>query len=435
MKKFSAVTAAVLAAFGVLSAAEFEIRLESSSKTGWVKPGEKVQVKAAAFLDGKPLPEGYVMRVALWKDGASSKNLTIPAEKGYAAELSLDKPGWSSVTFALRDPKKNNERILLKKKQAAVGTGIILAPDRLRPVRPEPADFDAFWDANKKELAGVPLKVLEQKEVPLPGKIGKLVACYDVKLACAGPKPASGYLCVPRKAGGKYPVILGVDGAGVRDSWKSPNPDAVTFGINAHGILNGQPPEYYKKLAAGELRGYPGFGADAREKIYFKYMFLRVLRALEYVKSLPEWNGRDIIVRGSSQGGAQTLFAAAMDKDVTLAVASVPAMCDFAGCLASPVRQSGWPRPYRRTEKDSPKPVAWDYYDGVNFARRITCPVYISTGFMDMTCVPTSVFCMFDQLASKEKHMETHRDMGHSGRNDAGNAAIAKILGQGGKKN
>ncbi|MBQ7206559.1 MAG: acetylxylan esterase [Lentisphaeria bacterium] len=435
MKKFSAVIVALLTVLGVLTAAEFEIRVESSSKTGWVKSGEKVRVRAAAFLDGQPLPEGYVMRVALWKDGGSYKKLTVPAEKGYVTELSLDKPGWASVSFALRDPKKEKEEILLKKKQRMVGTGIVLDPSELQVVRPEPADFDAFWNANKKELAGVPLKVLEKKEVPLPGRIGELVACYDVKLACVGPKPVSGYLCVPRKAGKKYPVILGVDGAGVRNSWKSPNPDAVTFYINAHGILNGQAPEYYKKLAGKELRGYPYFGADARETIYFKYMFLRVLRALEYVKSLPEWNGRDIIVRGSSQGGAQTLFAAAMDKDVTLAVASVPAMCDFAGCLAAPVRQSGWPRPYRRLEKDSPKPAAWDYYDGVNFARRITCPVYISTGFMDMTCVPTSVFCMFNQLASKEKHMETHRDMGHSGRNDAGNAAIMKILGQGGKKN
>ena len=198
MKKFSAAAAAVLAVFCVLSAAEFEIRLESSSKTGHVKPGEKVQVKAAAFLDGQPLPEGYVMRIALWKDGASYKKLTVPAEKEYVTELSLDKPGWASVSFALRDPKKEKEEILLKKKQRMVGTGIILDPSKLRPVRPEPADFDAFWNANKKELAGVPLKVLEKKEVPLPGRIGELVACYDVKLACAGSAPVSGYLCVPR---------------------------------------------------------------------------------------------------------------------------------------------------------------------------------------------------------------------------------------------
>ena len=99
----------------VLSAAEFEIRLESSSKTVWGKPGEKVQVKAAAFRDGKPVPGGYVMRVALWKDGGSYKKLTVPAEKEYVTELSLDKPGWASVSFVLRDPKKEKEEILLKK--------------------------------------------------------------------------------------------------------------------------------------------------------------------------------------------------------------------------------------------------------------------------------------------------------------------------------
>ena len=78
--------------------------------------------------------------------------------------------------------------------------------------------------------------------------------------------------------------------------------------------------------------------------------------------------------------------------------------------------------------------IAWDYYDCVNFAKRITCPIYISTGFNDATCPPSSVFCMFNQLKSQQKHIETHRDMGHVSRNDAGNAAINKVRQQAAKK-
>jgi len=372
--------------------------------------------------------------VTYWRDG-SLRQETVPAEQGGAAELSLEKPGWSCVTFLLRDPKNRNARIVLKDKRTTTrGTGIILEPEKISFARPEPADFDAFWAACKAELDKTPLAVLEKTPVPISSAADKTFFCYDMKLACAGPRPVSGYLSVPKDKSRKYPVVLCVDGAGVRSSFKSVYPGAVTFGINAHGIPNGRPAKYYGDLYKTVLKGYFLTGAESRDTIYFKYMFLRVLRALEYLKSLPEWNGRDVIVRGSSQGGAQTLFASAMDKDVTLAVAYVPAMCDFAGCLAEPRRHSGWPRPYGPDEKEAAKRTAWDYYDCVNFARRIRCPVYVSTGLIDTTCSPTSVCCMYNQLASKDKHIEFHRDMGHVARNDAGQAAFAEALRKAAKK-
>ena len=415
-----------------LCAAEYEIKIDSTSKTGRVKAGEKVQVKAAVFCDGKPISAGYMLRVYQWKDGTKNRFLNVPAEKGHTVKLSLEKPGWSYVSFQLFDSNKKPLSLKRGKRNVrVVGTGIILDPEKLTPVRPEPKDFDAFWNANKAELAKTPLKVIMKKEVPSP----KSHIFYDVRLTCAGPKPVSGYLTVPRNSKGrKYPVVLVVDGAGVRDSGKSHYGNAVTFSINAHGIPNGQPKKFYDDLAKGALKGYTAFGRENRNTIYFRYMFIRVLRALEYVKTLPEWNGKDIIVRGSSQGGAQTLFAAAMDKDVTLAVPTVPAMCDFAGCLSKPTRMSGWPRPYDASAKNAKRRAEWDYYDCVNFARRITCPVYVSTGLIDATCSPTSVYTMFNQLKAKEKKIEFHRNMGHEGRNDIGQKAFMDYLARVSKK-
>lgn len=422
-------TAAVMA-----GAADFEIKIENSSKNGWVKKGEQVQVKATVLKDGKPISRGYTLRVSHWIDGKPAKGYTVAAEKCFSGVLSLENPGWSYLHFILRDTAKNNARVMLKGRQSASGTGIMLDPYKIQPSRPEPVDFDVFWNANKAELTKVPLKVLEKKAVSINASTDKNIACYDMKIACAGPKPVSGYLCVPRNGKRKYPVILNLAGAGVGSSAKVFYPDMISFSINAHGIANGEKPGFYTALANGELKNYPRIGEADRNRIYFKYMFLRVLRALEYLKTVPEWNGKDIIVRGSSQGGAQTLFAAAMDKDVTLAVAAVPAMCDISGCLASPVRRSGWPKPYGPAKADMAKWIAWDYYDCVNFARRITCPIYISTGFNDATCPPSSVFCMFNQLKSQQKHIETHRDMGHVSRNDAGNAAINKVRQKASKK-
>ncbi|MBQ9500706.1 MAG: acetylxylan esterase [Lentisphaeria bacterium] len=409
------------------SCGDLEIRVESSSRTGFVGTGEKVQVRAAVFNGRRPVPPGYTLHVTLGKDGNAPRTETVPAEKGFAAELSLEEPGWAYVTFQLRDPRKGDAALLLRGERTTAGTGIVLEPHKLRPVRPEPPDFDAFWRANRAELAETPLTVLEKKPVPPPADAGEPVACFDMKLACAGPRPVSGYLCVPQTGSGRYPAILCLDGAGVHDSGKLAFPGAVTLTINAHGIANGQPEAYYRDLEQGALKDYPLSGADDRNTICFRYMFLRVLRALEYLKTLPEWNGRDLVVRGSSQGGAQALFGAAMDRDVTLAVTFVPAMCDFAGCFASPRRTGGWPRPYGPDGKDPARRSAWDHYDLVNFARRITCRTFVSAGLADTTCPPTSVFCMFGALAAKEKHIEIHRDMGHFARNDAGSTALEEL--------
>ena len=428
MKKTAILFLSAVAAAG-FCADVFDVKVESTSPDGFARPGEKVTVKLTPTLNGKAIPPGYKLTGQTWHDGGKKVVQTIPAEQGFTTVLSLDKPGWAYTRFSLQDAKNPENKIILSSRNYR-GSGILVEPGKIRSNRPEPADFDDFWRANKAELAKVPMKVLEKKQIPVRKGAEKYAVTYDMKIACAGPRPVSGYLSVPLNKKRKYPVILGVDGAGVFSSYQLPLPNAIRFNINAHGILNGQPPEYYTNLSKDELKNYAAIGRDKKETVYFKYMFLRVLRALEYLKSMPEWNGRDIIVTGSSQGGAQTLFAAAMDKDVTLASATVPAMVDFAGTLDSPKRISGWPRPYTDTQKNTIRPAVWDYFDMMNFGRRIKCSIYVSVGLIDTTCPPNGIFAMYTQIPSKDKHIEVHRDMGHYGRNDKGSAAISKVIRQ-----
>ena len=432
MKKFSLFLLSACTA--LLSGADvFDIKVESTSRTGLAAPGEKVTVKLTPTLNGKPIPAGYTLTGKIWQDGGIEKKVNVPAEKGFTTVLSSDKPGWAFVRTSLLNAKNPKKKIVLSGRNYR-GSGILVVPEKLVPARPEPADFDKFWDSCKAELAKVPLKVLEKKQIPVRKGAEKYAVTYDMKISCAGKRPVSGYLSVPLDKSRKYPVILGVDGAGVFTSWQLPAPNAIRFNINAHGILNGQPKKYYADLSKGELRGYMRIGSAKRETMYFKYMFLRVLRALEFLKTMPEWNGKDIIVTGSSQGGAQTLFAAAMDKDVTLASATVPAMVDFAGTLAANKRLSGWPQPYTALKKDAAKPAVWDYFDMMNFGRRIKCPIYISVGLIDGTCPPNGIYAMYNLIPSKDKHIELHRDMGHYGRNLKGGAAISRAVQAAAKK-
>ena len=158
-------------------------------------------------------------------------------------------------------------------------------------------------------------------------------------------------------------------------------------------------------------------------------MFLRVLRALEYIKTLPEWDGKHIAVSGTSQGGTQSIVAAALDKDVTFVRAGVPGWCDISGVLAD--RRSGGGKVYFLDEVRANPALAKEtsYFDCMFFARRIKCPIYMNTGFADVTCPPSSVFAAYNQLPEKtEKYMQTVPDRGHGAEHNSGKEALKKYI-------
>lgn len=153
-----------------------------------------------------------------------------------------------------------------------------------------------------------------------------------------------------------------------------------------------------------------------RNESYFKGMFLRVMRALDYVKTRPEWDGKTLIVWGGSQGGGQAIAAAALDPQVTLCVANVPAIGDHGGRLAG--RLPGWPKLFNKKEltDDDRKGIAESaYFDHNYLVKRIKCETFMGTGFIDKVCPPTSVFAAYNNLPDTvKKHIQTTPDKGHN---------------------
>lgn len=190
--------------------------------------------------------------------------------------------------------------------------------------------------------------------------------------------------------------------------------------LNAHGIANDQPASFYQALREGELKAYPFINSTDRDTYYMKGMIVRLIRAIEFMKTLPEWNGKDIVVGGGSQGGAQALFAAGADPQVTEIYADVPAMCDHAGSLVD--RQAGWPGLYFREngrimvkqdyDRKNAKPGdegmirTAGYFDAASFARQIRCKAYIRTGGVDGVCPPTGVFAAYNNIPSTDKEID-----------------------------
>ena len=99
---------------------------------------------------------------------------------------------------------------------------------------------------------------------------------------------------------------------------------ALSFDLNAHGMLNGQPDSYYDSLQQNDLKNYPYIGLGSKKDFYFRGMYLRLMRTLDFLTSQPEWDGKRIMVIGESQGGGQALATAGLDHRVTAVIATVP---------------------------------------------------------------------------------------------------------------
>jgi cephalosporin-C deacetylase-like acetyl esterase len=294
--------------------------------------------------------------------------------------------------------------------KATARAGVVVNPDKIKASMPEPDDLDSFWNARRDALKAMPLRAeMSPMESPDPD-----VVCVSVELPCPQGNPVRGYLAQPKEIGLRgAPAILYVRAAGVSGDWCKASPQnaaslakqygATVLDINAHGMLNGQPAEYYRELEQGELRNYWAQGNDDKNAFYFVGMYTRLLRAIEFIATRDVWNGKHLVTIGESQGGGQALAAAGLDKRVSAVVALVPAMCDFTGPVAG--RSGGWPQPVGAdVQSPGAKKVidAVRYCDNVHLARRSQAETLIFVGLVDTTCPPHGIIATYNNLSDKK---------------------------------
>jgi cephalosporin-C deacetylase-like acetyl esterase len=292
----------------------------------------------------------------------------------------------------------------------------VVEPEKIRPSAPCPDDFDAFWKAKVAELKAVPMEPRLEKVEGVQDNLDY----YKITMNNIRGTHIQGQLARPR-TGEKFPALLIVQWAGVyplEKGWVT-GPAAEGFlvlNVNAHDLPIDQPKDFYQKQSEGPLKDYPAQGCDDREKSYFLRMYLSAYRGADYLASRPDWDGRMLAVTGTSQGGLQTIMIAGLHPQITAGMANVPAGCDHTGSLVG--RLPGWPQLVwsELGRKDQQKVLdASRYYDVVNFAARIKCPMLVSAGLIDQTCPPEGVLAACNQfkgpkevvILPKSNHMGT----------------------------
>ncbi|MEO7193163.1 MAG: acetylxylan esterase, partial [Vicinamibacterales bacterium] len=262
-----------------------------------------------------------------------------------------------------------------------------VAPTRIGLSTPRPADFDAFWDAKLAAQAKVPINpVLTPVDTDVPGVELRMFA-----LDALG-STVHGYMAKPARDG-KFPAIIQLQYAGVY----ALNPAAAAqraaqgwlmINVDSHDKLPSEP-------AGNVPRGYAAVGNTDREQSYFLSMYLRDSRALDYLLTRPDWDGKTLVVMGGSMGGQQSLALAGLRPDkISAALVCVPAGADSNGNLHD--RKAGYPN-WPSGNPDVMRTAL--YFDTVNFASRIKAPVMAGIGFIDTTSPPAGVWTMLNQIS------------------------------------
>ena len=276
---------------------------------------------------------------------------------------------------------------------SGMALGAAVAPERLQPSAPRPADFDAFWSSKIRVLKAVP-----ENAVLTPADSGKPDVEYaTVRMDNVGGSHLYGQLAKPKRPG-KFPALVILQWAGgpypLQKQWVTDRAAEgwLAINISPHDVLPTEPQGYYDALPQ-ELKNYHTIGREDRDRSYFLKMYLADYRAVDYISRHPDWDGRTLVVMGTSMGGQQSLAVAGLHPKITHLVVNEPAGCDTNGPLHG--RASGYPF----WPADNPQAMKTAlYFDPVNFAPRIKATSLVAIGFVDTVTPPVGIWIAFNQI-------------------------------------
>jgi cephalosporin-C deacetylase-like acetyl esterase/lysophospholipase L1-like esterase len=310
---------------------------------------------------------------------------TIRPGKPTRIETRLDEPGMVYVEVTENSPGA---------KARALGAAV--SPEKIQPAVPAPADFDAFWKAKIAALRKVPMK----PELTARPSEREGVDFAVLKMDHIDDRHVWGQVAKPHDATGrkKYPGLVILQWASppypLQKAWVTDRAAEGWLAVNIepHDVMPDQPKEYYDALPE-QLKKYNTIGTRNRDENHFLYMYLADIRAVDYLASRPDWDGRTLVVMGTSMGGQQSLCTAAFHPKVTAMLANVPAGADLNGTAHG--RKTGYPF----WDPDDARVLETaQYFDSANCASRIKVPSLVSMGFLDVTTPPVGIFAAFNQI-------------------------------------
>lgn len=300
--------------------------------------------------------------------------------------------GKATFEFSLNSPNTVLCKVTTDEGEAAVGA--LIDPFKIDALMEEPSDFDQFWETAKEELAAIPidpqLAYVTEDEYS---------TSYRVNLAHINNRRVYGYITIPKKEG-IYPAVLSLPAFGTGANIVNPDPllpkalGVISMTISIHNAE----PDQVDSLA------YQPNDITIPEENYLRQAVLCGVRAIDYLHSRADFNGK-VGLLGVSQGGGLAILTAGVDERVDFISISGAVYGQHAGAAFD--QASGFPYYLRSVENESTalQDAALNaslYYDAIFFARRFKGEVFSHMGYLDDIANPATQLAIFNQFTGSK---------------------------------
>jgi cephalosporin-C deacetylase len=338
--------------------------------------------------DGKPLQKDSV-KVNIGRNSSESYNFDIPESK----------PGFYKVNFMVNTTDYDDTTF------RAFG----IRPDEIKSDYDKPADFDAFWQTAKDQLAKV---APNYKVTPMPKMDTKTCKVYLVQMQSLDNINVLAWLTLPKTHNPKrkFAMILALPGYQIElPPIYTQDPDVAFLTLNVRGQGNSR--EFYSP----RKEEFVVHHIEDKNKYVMRGVIMDCIRAMDFICSRPDIDKDQIFVKGGSMGGYLAIATACLDDRVKLCSAQSPVFADFR----SLIKRVDFPYNYINMYlKITPGLTLnkvltnLDYFDAKNFASGVRCKFIMSIGLLDNYVPPTNEYIVFNNIPTK-KRISIFKNLAH----------------------
>jgi len=276
-------------------------------------------------------------------------------------------------------------------------------------------DFDEFWTLSLDRARQQDLRLQMQPiDYPAPHvEVRDLVFCgWD-------DTPIHSWLLLPKTTTGPFPCLVHFDGYGGNRgfpyeflSWLGLGCAVLSVDLREQSGSTGTKAHF----SSGAFPSVISKGLLDKNEYYYRAVYLDCVQALDVIARCPELDSNRIILEGGSQGGALSLIVAALDSRPWRVMADVPSMSQIEERVRCSQGAFEWVTAYLKLYPQHTEQVlsTLSYFDTMNFADRIRCPVLASVALQDQTA-PARLFQATYNRITSPKTQVIYPYNGHEG--------------------
>jgi len=270
----------------------------------------------------------------------------------------------------------------------------------------KPEDFDIFWEETLTDL-GTKIKSKVVKDSISDNKkwtLNKIESFQGIHF----------YAWVSEPIGDKkYPAKIKFSGFGrgndnpqeIPHKWFLRQKESINMVVDIRG--QGISTDQIK------FKGYLTKGLTDKNNYIYRGAFMDAVRSVDFIAEHPKSDG-NIIVTGGGQGGALSIAATALNPKVTMSIVGFPFLTDMYN-----YDKKKWPMKifiHEAKRKDIDLDELHEtlsYFDMINFADKISTPLFIRTQELDTITPKEGTIKFFKAIKSLKKEIHIEDCEGH----------------------